>query len=165
MYIQSIGSGLSIFGDLFNNLLTFHYCAVEKIFSSQLLFSSLLPIASAGDIKPKRLTNLEKSQFTLADELKDILIGLSLGDLYISNRISCLNPSLMFRQGIVHEEYLLHLYTLFQNFCSQGPKIQNPKPDKRTGKVYSAIYFRSYALPCFAELYNLFYLDGKKWFL
>ncbi len=29
----------------------------------------------------------------------------------------------MFRQGVVHAEYLLHLYTLFQNL-----KIQNPKP-------------------------------------
>jgi hypothetical protein len=28
--------------------------------------------------------------------------------------------------------------------------------------VYSAICFGTYALPCFAELYNLFYPDGKK---
>ena len=76
--------------------------------------------------------------------------------------ISSLNPSLMFRQGIVHEEYLLHLYELFSDYCRQAPKIQNPKPDHRTGKVYSAIYFQTYALPCFAELYNLLYLDGKK---
>ena len=87
-----------------------------EIITSQLLASSLLPIAPARDIKPKRLTNLEKSQFTLSDELTDILIGLCLGDLFINKQKSSKNPSLMFQQGIVHEEYLLDLYRLFQNF-------------------------------------------------
>ena len=81
-----------------------------EIISSPLLASSLLPV------KPKRLTNLQKSQFTLSGESKDILIGLCLGDLHISKRDLCLNPSLKFTQGIVHEEYLLRLYSLFQNF-------------------------------------------------
>jgi hypothetical protein len=43
--------------------------------------SSLLPIAPADNNKPKRLTKLERLQFTLSDDLKDILIGLSLGEL------------------------------------------------------------------------------------
>lgn len=155
VYIQSIGSGKGVFSGLSDDFLL-------DVCPSQILASSLLSIVPAGNIKPKRLTNLARSQFNLSGDLKEILIGLSLGDLYINKRISCLNPSLMFRQGIVHEEYLRQLYTLFQNYCPQGPKIQNPKPDKRTGKVYSAIYFQTYALPCFTELYNLFYLDGKK---
>ena len=43
-----------------------------------------------------------------------------------------------------------------------APKIQISKPDIRTGKVYSAIYFLTYSLSCFNDLYNLFYLNGKK---
>ena len=101
------------------------------------IFSGLF-ISSLVPIKSKRLTKAEKESFSLSQELKDILIGLSLGDLYINKRTTCLNPNLMFRQGVVHSEYLLHLYSLFQNFCSQGPKIQIPKPDIRTGKVYEA---------------------------
>lgn len=34
--------------------------------------------------------------------------------------------------------------------------------DQRTGKVYSAIYFRTYALPCLTPFYELFYVAGKK---
>src|SRR5439155_14606808 len=41
-------------------------------------------------------------------------------------------------------------------------KIQNPTPDKRTGKVYSNMYFNTYALPCFVPLYEDFYVGGQK---
>ena len=30
------------------------------------------------------------------------------------------------------------------------------------GKIYSSILFSTYTLPCFNELYNLFYISGKK---
>lgn len=56
----------------------------------------------------------------------------------------------------------MHLYELFQTYVTKAPKINNPLPDKRTGKVYSTLTFYSYALPCFNELYELFYVDGKK---
>ena len=136
MYIQSIGSGLTSFGDLF-------------IFS-------LVPI------KPKRLTNLEKSQFTLSDELKQILVGLMLGDLCAQNRSSNGNVRLLFKQGIVHKDYIMHLYEIFSGYCSSVPKFTNAAPDKRTGVVYTGIFFNTYSLPCFNELYNLFYPEGKK---
>src|SRR5439155_5862746 len=47
-----------------------------------ILFYSLAPIKAADD-KPRRLTTEERAQFTLSSELKDISIGLLLGDLYI----------------------------------------------------------------------------------
>ena len=74
------------------------------------IVSSLVPI------KPKWLTDLEKSQFTLSDELKDITIGLLLGDLYAQKQKLGVNTCLAFRQGIVHEDYLNHLYEKFQEF-------------------------------------------------
>jgi len=43
VYIQSIGSGMVIFSELFNNFLSVQYCAAEEIFSL-LLLSSLLPV-------------------------------------------------------------------------------------------------------------------------
>jgi hypothetical protein len=102
VYIQSIGSGVGIFSGLFHvtlisqsietffylvdalilmpwsltnsvNLCLEHLCPTEELVG--LLLSSLLPI------KPKRLTNLEKQQFTISEELKQILVGLLLGDL------------------------------------------------------------------------------------
>jgi len=43
-----------------------------------------------------------------------------------------------------------------------APKIDNRLPDKRTGNVYTRVRFNTYSLPCFQELYNLFYPSGKK---
>ena len=148
VYIQSIGSGIGNFSGLFYDFLS------ETITSAGLLVSSLVPI------KSKRLTDLERSQFTLSDELKQILVGLLLGDLYAIKRYT--NARLRFKQGIVHKDYLMHLYEIFSDYCSTAPKINNPAPDKRTGTVYKGIYFNTKSLPCFNELYNLFYPEGVK---
>nr|QWC53744.1 LAGLIDADG homing endonuclease [Rhizoctonia solani] len=153
MYIQSIGSGLTSFGDLFNDFLA--SCTDGEIY---LLFSSLVPTLPAD--KPKRLTNLEKSQFILSDELKEILVGLILGDLNLDKQPT--NVRLRFKQGIVNKDYLMHLYEIFSGYCPSGPKFTNAAPDKRTGIVYTGLYFNTYSLPCFNALYNLFYIGGVK---
>jgi hypothetical protein len=113
-------------------------------------------------VKQQRLTNAERLQFSLTAELRDILIGLILGDLHIRKATVNSNPSLRFKQSTIHDEYLFHLYELFKNYCSSAPKLKIEAADARTGKVYTAIYFNTYCLPCFKTIYNLFYLDRKK---
>jgi len=121
--------------------------------------SSLVPF-SRGEDKPKRLNKLQQSQFSLSEELKQILVGVCLGDLNILKQT--LNPCLRFYQGILHEDYLRELYNIFQDYCPAGPQIITRKPVKNTGMVYSSIYFNTYSLPCFNYLYDLFYVGGKK---
>ena len=78
VYIQSIGSGIGFFSDTLTNFFfTKSSIGLEEI--SILLFS-LVPV------KPKRLilTKAERSQFSLSQDLKDILVGSILGDLYIN---------------------------------------------------------------------------------
>ena len=75
---------------------------------------------------------------------------------------STLSVRIRFRQGLLHKDYLYHLYEIFNSYCPSGPKINTPAPDKRTGNIYSTIYFTTYSLPCFKELYELFYPKGKK---
>jgi len=183
VYIQSIGLGIGVFSGLFHvtlisqsieiffkildalilmpwsltnsvNLFLEHFCSTEV--HAGLLLSSLLPI------KPKRLTKGQKEQFVLTQELKSILVGLCLGDLYCRKFKGSVNPSLAFEQGILHEEYLLHLYELFKDFCPSSPKIRNRLPHPKTGKVHGSIYFGSYSLPCFKELFHMFYPQGQK---
>ncbi len=114
-------------------------------------------------MKKQYLTKLERSQFELPNNLKDILIGLLLGDLNSRKQTKNINPMLRFAQGIVHEKYLLHLFDLFGEYSGMSQPLTVNKPiDKRTGKVYSSIYFHTYSLPCFEDLYNLFYGAGKK---
>lgn len=108
------------------------------------------------------LTKAQREQLTLSEIQKEILVGLLLGDLYAQKCKGCVNARLEFLQGTLHKEYLLALYERFKDFSPATPKIQNPQPDKRTGKVYSTIRFYTYSLPCFNEYYDLFYLDGRK---
>ena len=111
----------------------------------------------------KRLTNLERAEFTIPQELKDILIGLTLGDLNIQKQtVDSTNVRLQFEQGLLHETYLLHLYHLFKDYCTKGPNNSLHKPNFRTGKTYSRVTFYTYSLPCFNELYDLFYVNNKK---
>ena len=117
----------------------------------------LLPIPL---IKSKRLKKKEKEAMTLTSELKDILTGSLLGDLH--GRLRYGKVCFVFKQGIIHQDYLNHLYELFSHYCPSAPRIGTGKPDVRTGKVYSSIVFATYTLPCFIELYNSFYVDGKK---
>jgi hypothetical protein len=57
----------------------------------------------------------------------------------------------------------MHLYELFGNYCGTAPKIVKLAPDKRTGKTYTNVWFRTFSLPCFNELYHLFYTaEGKR---
>ena len=65
-------------------------------------------------------------------------------------------------EGIIHEDYLMHLYGLFSAYCGKAPIIKIRPPNKITGKSAKSIYFNTFSLPCFVELGNLFYPDGKK---
>ncbi len=155
VYIQSIGSGMNVFSELFTNFL-FAQSSIGLEEISFLLFSSLTPI------KPKRLTKEEKEACLLPEVLKQILVGLILGDLHVYKQKLGINTSLVFEQGLVHKDYIYHLYELFEIYCRSSPKISNRLPDKRTGNIYTRIQFNTYSLPCFNEFYNLFYCEGKK---
>jgi len=67
--------------------------------------------------KPWRLTKLQQSQFALSEDLKAILVGLLMGDLFMQKRTVNSNPILYFEQGLVHKDYLFHLYELFSSYC------------------------------------------------
>jgi len=45
-------------------------------------------------------------------ELKEILIGLLLGNLHCQRRSPTGNTRLLFEQGEIHKEYLLHTFDL-----------------------------------------------------
>jgi len=180
IYIQSIGSGIGIFSGLFP------IANIYDISIALCQISSLVPVKPDEAQTPRRLTDKERSQFILQDELKQILVGLIMGDLYIQKKTIqkktikngapfeewaleslekpyyIFNPYLKFAQGTVHQNYLFHLYDLFKSYCRSEPKITTDLPHKRTGKIYTKVRFITRSLPCFNELYELFYPEGKK---
>lgn len=64
--------------------------------------------------------------------MKDILVGLILGDLHGRYRYG--KTSFVFKQGFIHQEYIYHLYELFIKYCPSSPKLSKSLPDSRTGK-------------------------------
>lgn len=109
----------------------------------------------------KRLTNAQKESFSISPELKDIIIGLTLGDLYIQNFCN-VNPRLMFKQGLVNKDYISHLFELFSNYSNMKTPKHYDSFDKRHNKTYSSIYFNTYSLPCFNYYHSLFYKNNIK---
>ena len=71
------------------------------------------------------------------------------------------NTRIIFRQGSANTEYLLHLYNLFKQFVKSPPVITTIV-DKNTNKSRYNLSFSTLALPCFNDLYDLFYLEGPK---
>ena len=119
------------------------------------------PVFNA-DNKKKRLKNFERKSIFIPNDLQEILIGLLLGDVCAQKRSTKGNTNLHFEQGLVHKDYLFHLFELFKSFSGSPPKIAERKPDKRTGKVYTRVQFATLTLPCFNVLYENFYPKGKK---
>jgi len=109
----------------------------------------------------KRISNEERAKFQLDPFLKQVLVGNILGDVYLRKVSPKANVRLVFRQGSVNSSYLFHLYNLFQEFVTTPPSVSEVV-DKKTGKSRFNLSFTTLALPCFNEIYETFYLDGKK---
>jgi hypothetical protein len=118
-------------------------------------------IGSAPTILKKRLNKLERSNFKLDETLKQVLIGNILGDVYMRRFSVNSNTRIIFRQGSVNTDYLLHLYELFKEYSLKSPSITTIV-DKDSKKSRSNLSFSTMALPCFNEYYDLFYLEGNK---
>ena len=116
---------------------------------------------SSSSLQQKRLTNLERSNITLDDNLEQVLVGNILGDVYMRRSSAKANTRVVFRQGSINADYLLHLYSLYQKFVST-PSSVTSITDSATGKTRYNLSFATLALPCFNQLYEEFYLNGKK---
>ena len=66
-------------------------------------------------------------------------------------------------QVSINASYLLYLYSLFQEFVVTPPSISTVT-NKKKGKLKYNVSFAILALPCFNDLYEIFYLEGKKSF-
>jgi hypothetical protein len=158
VYILSIKFDLSIF----NDPLLFSPSSEGGWLAHHLLISAVVPGKPAEDSPSRYLTKADRESFTLSTELKEILVGLILGDLNILKGKNSTNAGLRFEQSTIHEDYLLHLYALFKGYCLSLPKVYTRSPNVKTGKVYSRVRFITHSLPCFNPFLDLFYPSGLK---
>jgi len=111
-----------------------------------------------------RLSSAERALVTLPDEIKDILVGILLGDAHIARRSSTANSKLVYAQtAVAHKEYFDYVYSFFITFCVDNyiPQLKTVR-DNRTKKLYSAISFTTMQLPCFNEFKDKFYVSNVK---
>ena len=111
-----------------------------------------------------RLSAAERKLVLMPDDIKDVLIGILLGDAHIVKRSSTSNARLMYAQtAIAHKAYFEYVYSFFHSFCAKDYITQTKiSRDKRTNKIYSSISFTTMQLPCFNVFRELFYLSNVK---
>ena len=88
-----------------------------------------------------------KYDLELNAELKEIIIGLMLGDLFAEKRNPNSNTRLQFKQSIKNKVYIEHLYSIFKDYCNSEPKITT-SIDQRPGKKDLNNFINNYKL-CF----------------
>jgi hypothetical protein len=100
----------------------------------------------------------------MPNDIKDVLIGILLGDAHIVKRSSTGNSRLVYAQSaIAHIAYFDYVHSFFTTFSVKDYKPQSRVVrDKRTNKTYSAISFTTMQLPCFNVFRELFYLSNVK---
>lgn len=105
-----------------------------------------------------RFTALERKSIKIHNNLRSILIGIIISDANIS-RPNKSDARIVFKQTIKHLEYLYSVFFKLSHYCCKGPYNTKSLIHK---KEHIGLAFTTRTLPCFTELYNIFYVDGKK---
>jgi hypothetical protein len=74
-----------------------------------------------------------KYNLELSTDLKEIINGLMLGDLFAEKRNPNSNTRLQFKQSRKNKVYIDYLYDIFKEYCNSKPK-ETSSVDKRPGK-------------------------------
>ena len=65
----------------------------------------------------KYLSSAERVLITIPDNIKEILVGILLGDAHIVRRSPLSNSRLVYAQtAVVHKEYFNYVYKIFKPF-------------------------------------------------
>ena len=96
-------------------------------------------------------------------EQEEALIGIMLGDGYLERAKPTHTTRLWIEQAYPEKEnYLLSLFDLFKPLVISKPKVIVRKADKRTGKIYKSIAFKTSTMECLNKYHDLFYKDKIK---
>jgi len=111
-----------------------------------------------------RLSKSERANLTLSDPIKEILVGILLGDAHISRRSPTGNSRLLYTQtAVTHKKYFEYVFSFFISFCTKEYVCQRKTvTDKRNGKQYSSTTFTTMHLPCFNVFKEMFYVVNVK---
>lgn len=116
----------------------------------------------SSSVGKPRYTQLIMEMICLPAHFKSIIIGLLLSDGWISfPNPYAKNARLGFEQSLAHFGYFWDVFLDLSHYCSSLPHYRGRS---RFGKNTYGMGLFSRSLPCMtrAEVYTLFYKDGKK---
>jgi|ERR1700678_2270770 len=93
-----------------------------------------------------------KYNLELNTDLKEIITGLMLGDLFAEKRNPNSNTRLQFKQSIKNKVYIDYLYSIFKEYCNSEPK-ETSSLDKQVKK--NLMFLLNFGLKVFLVLINL----------
>lgn len=89
-----------------------------------------------------------------------IIIGLILSDGWlIKGSTTSINPRLGLAQSLNHFEYIFFVFNALSHYCQNYPTLRGRE---RNTKIHYIVEFVTRSLPCFLEIYNLFYPNKVK---
>lgn len=126
---------------------------------SIIYFISTFVLLFASTKGISRLSSSKRRLIKIPGEVKEILIGILLGDAHIAKRSSTGNSRLIYAQtAFKHKEYFDYVLSFFLDFCTKDYSLQTRIiVDNRSHKRYNAISFTTMQLPCFNEYREMFY--------
>lgn len=118
--------------------------------------------SSKKDLSDIKYTLNYKREYVLSLEQKEALIGIILGDGFLERVKPNHNTRLRIEQSYPEKEnYLKSLYDLLEPITTMSPTILTRK-DKRSSITTQSLYFRTLAMPCLNDYYELFYKEKVK---
>ena len=91
---------------------------------------------------------------------KSVIIGLILSDgwlRFVSKTHK--NALLGFKQSLAHSDYIWFVFSILSHYNNTTPRLKRAIAE---GKQFYSLAFETRSLPCFTELYSLFYPSGVK---
>lgn len=103
-------------------------------------------------------TIIIRHMIKLPTNIYDMLVGILLSDGWLSiNKQN--NARFSFKQSLARFKYLYFVFNKLSHYCSAYPYLVKTN---LKGKTFFAVAVTTRTLPCFTELYDLFYVKGIK---
>ena len=110
----------------------------------------IILIQSIDKIEKKKLPSLSQ-------DLKEIAIGMILSDACMYKKSN--HALIKFEQGYLQEEFLLHLFSIFKDYCFMiEPGKRKTLQGIRKGLTKS-LWFKTFSHYSFTEIWDLFYIQ------
>lgn len=109
--------------------------------------------------KKGRLTKNLKKLIFLNSKSYSIIVGKLLSDGWLEKTSAYSNTKFRFKQSIIRCNYVIYSWMNLIHYSSNTPIIVK---SFQKGKFNYGLEFCTRYLPCFNELYNLFYKNNKK---